>query len=93
MVLTWVVASWASSGGFRSLARPELTFPNVSSYVAELVARPSDCVPPGAILLSTTNEYHAGLTRCRTGGLWCPSAVDGSLCAASASPRTPAPQS
>eukprot|EP00320_Phaeocystis_rex_P018029 CAMPEP_0119092158 /NCGR_PEP_ID=MMETSP1178-20130426/158861_1 /TAXON_ID=33656 /ORGANISM="unid sp, Strain CCMP2000" /LENGTH=51 /DNA_ID=CAMNT_0007075713 /DNA_START=68 /DNA_END=220 /DNA_ORIENTATION=+ len=43
------------------MARPELHFPNVSSSVAELVAVPSECVPPGSVLLSTANAYHAAL--------------------------------
>lgn len=45
----------------RHLARPELQFENVSGPVARLVSRPSDCVPPGAVLLSITNEYHTKL--------------------------------
>lgn len=51
----------ASASSFRNMVRPELQFPNVSSPVASLIAQPSDCVPAGAVLLSTTNAYHARL--------------------------------
>ena len=45
---------------FRTLARPELKFPNVSSYVAALVAVPSECVPPGSVptIIVSTYQHH-----------------------------------
>ena len=63
LALTAIAPFAASTNGatVRWLARPELQFANVSSFVARLVSRPSDCVPPGAVLLSTTNEYHSKL--------------------------------
>ena len=48
MLGSWALAL-APYGSFRTLARPDLQFPNVSSYVAALVAVPSECVPPGSV--------------------------------------------
>ena len=47
MLGSWALLALAPYCSFRTLARPELKFPNVSSYVAALVAVPSECVPPG----------------------------------------------
>ena len=43
--------------------RPPLTVPNVTSAVAAAIARPSACVPDGAVMLSMTNAHHAKLRR------------------------------
>ena len=49
MLGSWALLALAPYCSFRTLARPELKFPNVSSYVAALVAVPSECVPPGSV--------------------------------------------
>ena len=53
---------------FRTLARPELQFPNVSSHVAALVAVRSECVPPGsAPALVHTRHNSARCVHCMCG--------------------------
>lgn len=63
---------------FRTLARPELQFPNVSSHVAALVAVPSECVPPGsAPALVHTRHNSARCVHCMCGAFRCLSMAQG----------------
>ena len=66
MLGSWALLALAPYCSFRTLARPELKFPNVSSYVAALVAVPSECVPPGSVfaLVHKRHIRHAACSAC-----------------------------